>query len=207
MKKARYNRISSPNQKLERQLVRNHPNELIYNDVVSGAVAFRDRERGQQLMNAVEKGSINFVSVAAVDRLGRNLYDVLTTLEFFTDNGVVLRVDNLGIESMVDGKPNQVFKLIVSVLGNVAEMERSNLRERQLEGIAVAKTKGVYKGRVRGSSMSEAEFMDKYKNVVKEIKGHPELSIRKIAKITGVSVGTVQRVKKQLKTEKNNFFS
>lgn len=196
MKKARYNRISSPNQKLERQLVRNHPNEIIFNDVISGAVAFKEREKGKELVHAIEAGSVNFVSVAAVDRLGRNLYDVLTTLEYFTEKGVVLRVDNLGLESMVDGKPNQVFKLIVSVLGNVAEMERVNLRERQLEGIAVAKAKGVYKGRQRGSSMDIQELLEKYKHVTKEIKNHPDLPVRKLAKITSVSVGTAQRVKR-----------
>ena len=196
MKKARYNRISSPNQKLERQLERNHPDEIIFNDVVSGAVAFKEREKGMELIQAVEAGSVDFVSVAAVDRLGRNLYDVLTTLEYFTEKGVVLRVDNLGLESMVDGKPNQVFKLIVSVLGNVAEMERANLRERQLEGIAVAKAKGVYKGRQRGSSMNVQELLEKYKHVTKEIKNHPDLPVRKLAKITSVSVGTAQRVKK-----------
>lgn len=196
MKKARYNRISSPNQKLERQLERNHPDEIIYNDVVSGAVSFKEREKGQKLIKAVEDGSIGFVSVAAVDRLGRNVNDVLDTLKYFTDNNVTLRVDNLGIESMADGKPNQVFKLIISVLGNVAEMERANLRERQLEGIKLAKAKGVYKGRVRGSSMSTDEYLEKYKNVVKEIKSHPDLSIRKMAKITQVSIGTVQSVKK-----------
>ncbi|MCX2837269.1 recombinase family protein [Salinimicrobium sp. MT39] len=196
MKKARYNRISSPNQNLERQLKRNHPDEMIFSDVVSGSVAFNEREKGQELMNAIENGTVDFVSVAAVDRLGRNLYDVLTTLEYFTTNDVVLRVDNLGIESMVDGKPNQVFKLIVSVLGNVAEMERANLRERQLEGIAIAKAKGVYKGREKGTCMNETEFLEKYKHVVKETKNHPDLSIRKLAKLTSVSVGTVQRVKK-----------
>ena len=196
MKKARYNRISSPNQNLERQLVRNHPDEIIFKDVISGAVSFNEREKGKALITAIESGSIDFVTVAAVDRLGRNLYDIFSTLEYFTKKNVVLRVDNLGIESMVDGKTNQVFNLIVSVLGNVAQMERENLRERQLEGIAVAKAKGVYKGRERGSSMSEHEFLDKYKNVLKEVKNHPELSIRKIAKLTGVSVGTVQRVKK-----------
>ena len=195
MKKARYNRISSPNQKLERQLVRSHPNEIIFNDVISGAVAFKEREKGKELINAIEAGSVDFVSVAAVDRLGRNLYDVLTTLEYFNEKGVVLRVDNLGLESMVDGKPNQVFKLIVSVLGNVAEMERTNLRERQLEGIALAKAKGVYKGRQRGSSMGTQQLLEKYKHVTKEIKNHPDLPVRKLAKITSVSVGTAQKIK------------
>jgi DNA invertase Pin-like site-specific DNA recombinase len=201
MKKARYNRISSPNQNLERQLKRNHPDEVIFNDVVSGSIAFSERKKGQELMKAVEEGTIDFVSVAAVDRLGRNLYDVLTTLEYFTNNGVVLRVDNLGIESMVNGKSNQVFKLIVSVLGNVAEMERANLRERQLEGIAIAKSKGVYKGRERGTCMKEADFLAKYKHVVKEIKNHPDLSIRKVSKLTGNSVGTVQKIKKIMTAE------
>ncbi|MDT0643317.1 recombinase family protein [Zunongwangia sp. F363] len=199
MKKARYNRISSANQKLERQLVRNHPDELIFNDVISGSVAFLERPKGKELVEAIEKGEVNFVSVTAVDRLGRNLVDVLQTLEYFTNKNVVLRVDNLGLESMVDNKTNQVFKLILSVLANVAEMERENLRERQREGIAIAKAKGVYKGRVRGSSMSKEDFLEKHKSVVKEINQHPDLSIRKLAKITGVSVGTVQRISKILR--------
>ena len=97
---------------------------------------------------------------------------------------------------MVNGKPNQVFKLIISVLGNVAEMERENLRERQLEGIRIAKAKGIYKGRERGTSMSEKEFLKKYKHVIKEIKLHPDLSLRKLSKLTGASVGTVQKLKK-----------
>lgn len=197
-KRARYNRISSPNQKLERQLKRNHPDEIIFNDVVSGAVAFEKREMGIELIRAIEEGKIDFVSVAAVDRLGRNLSNLINTLEYFTEKGVVLRVDNLGIESMVGGKPNPVFKLILSVLGNVAEMERENLRERQLEGIAIAKAKGVYKGRIKGSSMSKEEFLQKYSHVVKEIKAYENLPVRKLAKITEVGVGTVQRVKEAL---------
>ena len=197
-KRARYNRISSPNQKLERQLQRNHPDEIIFNDVVSGAVGFKHREKGKELIKAIEDGKVDFISVTAVDRLGRNLSDLINTLEYFTSKGVVLRVDNLGIESMVGGKPNPVFKLILSVLGNVAEMERNNLRERQLEGIAIAKAKGVYKGRVRGSSMLREEFLQKYSHVVKEIKAHNNLPVRKLAKISGVGVGTVQRVKQAM---------
>lgn len=194
MAKARYNRISTANQKLERQLIRKHPDEILFNDVISGSVAFSERPKGKELLKQIEAGKIDFVTVAAVDRLGRNLYDVLTTLEVFNEKKVVLRVDNLGLESMVDGKPNQVFKLIISVLGNVAEMERANLRERQLEGIALAKAKGTYKGRAKGSSMKDEEFLDKYKHVVKEIEKHPELSLRKISKLTDTSVGTVHKV-------------
>jgi DNA invertase Pin-like site-specific DNA recombinase len=196
--KARYNRISSPNQKLERQIQRNSPDEIIFNDIVSGAIAFKHREKGKELIKAIEDGKVNFVTVTAVDRLGRNLSDLINTLEYFTQMGVTLRVDNLGIESMVGGKSSQVFKLILSVLGNVSEMERDNLRERQLEGIAIAKANGVYKGRVRGSSMPREEFLQKYSQVVKEIRANENLPVRKLAKISGVGVGTVQRVKSAL---------
>jgi len=196
MRKARYNRISTKNQKLERQLKKNHPDEIIFNDVISGSIAFKERSKGLELINEIEKDNIDFVSVSSVDRLGRNLFDVLTTLEYFNSKNVILRVDNLGLESMVNGKSNQVFKLIISVLGNVAEMERENIRERQLEGIAIAKANGKYKGRVKGSSMNDEEFLNKYKKVLKEIKSHPNLPIRKIAKLGGVSVGTAQKLKK-----------
>lgn len=93
------------------------------------------------MFKAVEVGSINFVSVAALDRMGRNLQDLINTIEFFNSHKVILRIDNLGIDSMVDGKPNPISKLIATVLGNVAEMERTNLRERQLRVLPLPKQK------------------------------------------------------------------
>lgn len=192
--KARYNRISTANQKLERQLVKQHPDEVLYNDVVSGSVSFNDREKGSELIRAIESGKIDYVAVASVDRVGRNLQDVINTLEFFRANNVVLRVDNLGLESMVSGKKNPTFDLIISVMANVAVMERETLLERQREGIAIAKSKGVYKGRVRGSSESPEQFISKYKGVVRLL--NENMSLRKTAKLADVSLGTVQKVKK-----------
>jgi len=59
--------------------------------------------------------------------------------------GVVLKVDNLGLESLVGGKENPTFKLIVSVLANIGEMERQTLRERQLEASRLRSLKGPIK--------------------------------------------------------------
>jgi len=196
MKKARYNRISTANQNLERQLVKQNPDEVLYNDVVSGAVSFEKREKGQQLIIDVKNGIINYVVVSSIDRMGRNLQDIINTLEFFNDNNVVLRVDNLGIESMINGKKNPTFDLIISVMANVAVMERETLLERQKEGIAIAKAKGVYKGRERGSKQSKDAVLSKYKGVAKLLK--QGISLRKIAKLEDVSLGTVQKVKKFL---------
>ena len=79
-------------------------------------------------------------------------------------------------------------------MANVAVMERETLLERQREGIAIAKAKGVYKGRVRGSVESKDVVLSKYKGVVKLLK--QGISLRKTAKLEGVSLGTVQKVKK-----------
>ena len=188
--KARYIRISTPDQKLERQLVKQHPDEKLYIDIISGSIPFNERPEGLKLLKDKE---LNYITVHAIDRLGRNLIDILTTLQHFDDNGIKLKVDNLGIESLVDGKPNPAFKLIISVLANIAEMERNTMLERQREGIEIAKVKGRYKGRVRGSKESTQEVLTKYPTVIKRLKEGQ--SLRNTSKLCDVSLGTVQKVK------------
>jgi len=197
--KARYIRISTPDQNKERQLINEHPKEKIYIDVCSGSIPFNQRTKGKELLEAVAATEIDLVSVHAIDRLGRNLLDILTTLKIFTDAGVVLKVDNLGIESMVKGKVNPAFNLIVSVMGNIAEMERETMLERQREGIALAKAKGNYKGRVRGTKETKEEVLRKYPEVIKHLK--KSQSLRNTAKLAGVSLSTVQKVKGLVKND------
>lgn len=194
--KARYIRVSTGNQNTERQLEKNHPNEKLYIDIVSGAVPFKEREQGNKLIQDIEADSIKYISVHSIDRLGRNLFDILATLELLNEKKVTLKVDNLGIESLVNNKPNSAFKLIISVMANIAEMERETMLERQKEGIKIAIAKGVYKGRVKGSKESDEQVLAKYKEVVKHLKRGQ--SLRDIAKLCNVSLGTVQKVKKIL---------
>jgi DNA invertase Pin-like site-specific DNA recombinase len=192
--KARYIRISTGGQNIERQLIKKHPNEELFIDVVSGVVPFADRIEGMDLLNRIKVKSINYVTIHSIDRLGRNLFDILSTLETLNNHNVVLKVDNLGIESIIAGKPNFAFKLIISVMGNIAEMERETLLERQREGIAIARAKGIYKGRVKGSKESELQFLTKHKSVIKFLNQNH--SLRNISKLCDVSLGTVQKVKK-----------
>ena len=196
--KARYNRISTASQNIERQLIKLSEGEELYNDVISGSIQLAQRPMGKKLSDDVLSGKINYISVSSIDRLGRNLIDILQTVEFFTQNSVNLMVDNLGITSLIDGKPNSTFNLIISVMGNVAQMERETLLERQREGIAIAKSKGVYKGRERGSKESVQDFLAKHPEVIKSLKKGN--SIRDTAKIAGCSNATVQKVKKSLYT-------
>ena len=194
--RARYIRVSTGAQNIARQEEKQSKDEEVYIDIVSGSVPFRNRKQGKELIRAIEDNEIKYISVSSIDRLGRNLYDILTTLEFFKEKGTVIKVDNLGLESLINGKENQAFKLIISVMANIAEMERETILERQREGIALAKAKGIYKGREKGSTESIADFLYKYKEVVKNLKKGN--SIRDTAKICNVSIGTVQKVKNNM---------
>lgn len=189
--KARYIRISTTDQKYERQLVKSYPNEKLYIDVCSGSIPFSERIEGARLLSAAEA---TYISVHAIDRLGRNLLDILTTLLEFEARGITLKVDNLGIESLIKGKPNQAFKLIVTVMGQIAEMERETMLERQREGIAIAVANGEYKGRLRGSKDSDEVILARYPSIVKRLREGQ--SLRNTAKLCDVSLGTVQKVKK-----------
>lgn len=194
--RARYIRVSTGNQKTERQEQKNHPDERLYIDIVSGAIPFKEREQGKRMIQDIENGLITYISVHSIDRLGRNLFDILETLKFLNEKNIILKVDNLGIESLVNNEPNSAFMLIISVMANIADMERKTMLERQKEGIRIAIAKGVYKGRVKGSKETDEQILSKYKEVVKHLKKGK--SLRDVAKLCSVSLGTVQKVKKIL---------
>lgn len=193
MKKARYIRVSTEKQKLDRQRELKTTDETLFIDVVSGSVDFNRREGGKLLCKEIEQGNIDYLSVHSIDRLGRTLFNILETLNFLNDYKVTLKVDNLGIESLVKGKQNAAFKLIISVMANIAEMERETMLERQREGIERAKAKGNYKGRVKGSHEPPEEFLKRNKKAV-ELLQRGDLSLREVAKLSDVSLGTVQKV-------------
>jgi DNA invertase Pin-like site-specific DNA recombinase len=192
--KARYNRISSTSQNEARQSARQTSDEVVYLDKVSGAIPFSERPKAGQLLKDIADGKITFVSTSSICRLGRSTINVLQTIETFNQAGIILKVDNLGLESLINGKENPTFKLIVSVLANISEMERATLRERQLEGIAEAKKRGdVYKGREKGTTIDSVVVLQKYKEVVRLLK--MKKSLRDVASRCEVSLGTIQKVK------------
>lgn len=199
--KARYIRVSTFNQKIERQIARQYPNEEIYIDKVSGSIPFLKRPEAFKLMKDIIEKKINYISISSIDRLGRNTLDVLQTIEQLHLYNICLKVDNLGLESLSQGKENPTFKLIVSVLANISEMERNSILERQQEGIAIAKAKGIYKGRRKNTSESNEKFLAKYPNVVSYLKRKTPHTLMEIAKLTDCSKNTVQKVKRIVNAE------
>jgi len=199
MSKVKYVRISSECQNTARQEVNAKEFSKIYIDKVSGSIEFKERKEGSKLLADIETGLVSEIHISSIDRLGRSIIDILTMVELFNQKSVKLFVENIGMFSLIDNKPNPSFKMIVSVLGNVAEMERFNMLERQRQGIELAKAKGTYKGRLYGSKISDAEVLIKYKSVVKELKNGE--SLRRAAKIGGCSLGTAQKIQRLLNPE------
>lgn len=197
--KIKYIRVSTEEQNTERQQVNAKDFSKIYIDKVSGAVKFSDRKEAKKLIADIETGTVSEIHIVAIDRLGRSILDILTVIEYFNINGINLFIENIGMFSLVNGKPNPSFKMIVSVLGNVAEMERINMLERQRQGIELAKAKGIYTGRLLGTKISEEQLLEKYKTVVKELRRGE--SLRRAAKLGGCSLGTAQKVKTILEAE------
>lgn len=209
--KARYVRISTPSQSTLRQLVRAHADETLFIDVCSGSIPFSEREQAKKLLFEITMGRIGTLSISSVDRLGRSSFEVQSTLNRLGKDNVNVFIDNLGICSIVDGKPNSIFKIITDVLANVASMEREALLERQREGIAaaIAKNPDTYKGRIKGSIDSDEEILAKHKSLVRIIKSNPALSLRDIAKLSvdkeknyKASPNTVKKVRMILDKQK-----
>ncbi len=106
---------------------------------------------------------------------------------------------------MENGKENPVAKMLLQMLSIGAEMENSQRKIRQLKGIQLAKIKGVYNGRVNGAKSNPSVLVNKYQNI-SDLLDKSDLSIRRIALITGHSVNTVQKIKQLKRFELSKYF-
>lgn len=138
--KVGYIRVSSEDQNTDRQLDGLELDE-VFTDKVSGKST--DRPALKQMLTHVRNGDQLFVH--SMDRLARNLVDLRQLVQDLTSRGVKVQFMKEGLTFTGDDQAMSV--LLLSVMGAVAEFERSILRERQSEGIRIAKMKGVYKGR------------------------------------------------------------
>ena len=147
-----YVRVSTADQNTGRQL-----DGLQLDKVFTDHASGKDTNRPQfQAMRAhVREG--DEVVVHSMDRLARSLVDLRRTVDELTAEGVRVRFVKEGLTFGDTNDPCAV--LMLSVMGAVAEFERSLLLERQREGIAVAKTKGVYKGRVPSLTDDQAHVV------------------------------------------------
>jgi DNA invertase Pin-like site-specific DNA recombinase len=195
--KALYCRVSTLEQKTDRQKINEKDFGLVIEDKCSGAIPFFERDGGKQIKKLIDKGVVTSLSVWTIDRLGRDLRDIINTIHYFNENKISIHFISQGLTTLNDkGEENPISKMVISMLGIVGEMERKQGKERQLEGIKIAKMKGVYKGRVEGSSEDVKSFLSKKKNekaVGYLKKGY---TATEISKIVGIHINTITKIKK-----------
>jgi len=139
-KRIGYVRVSAVDQNTARQL-----------DGVELDKVFTDKASGKDTNRPQLKAALDYLRdgdvlvVHSMDRLARNISDLLNTVQTLNERGVAVEFVK---ESLVfTGDDSAISKLMLTIMGGVAEFERAMIRERQLEGIAKAKQAGKYRGR------------------------------------------------------------
>ncbi len=145
-----YIRVSTLDQNPDRQLEGVQVSK-VFIDKASG----KDTQRPQleALLNYVREGDT--LVVHSMDRLARNLDDLRRMVQQLTGRGV--RIEFVKESLAFTGEDSPMANLLLSVMGAFAEFERALIRERQREGISLAKQRGVYRGRKKALSDSRLE--------------------------------------------------
>src|SRR3984885_10031061 len=139
-KRVGYIRVSSVDQNTERQL-EGQDLDKVFTDKASGKDT--NRPQLQAALDYIREGDV--LVVHSMDRLARNLDDLRRMVLDLTGKGV--HVQFIKENLTFTGEESPMSNLLLSLLGAVAEFERSMIRERQREGIELAKKRGVYRGR------------------------------------------------------------
>lgn len=194
-----YSRVSSSDgsQNPERQLMNTKNYDYVFNDTCSGSIPLFERPKGQQIKDLLLSNKLELLEVHSIDRLGRNTVDVLQTWALLTESGAKVKCRNPLIQNIDEnGKPDKFSELLMSILSVMGQYERNMIKERQREGIAIAKQKGKYSGRRVGTIESKEQLLAKPKSqeILKYInKGYTYDEIRKIIGCSKTTIGKVKR--------------
>lgn len=178
-----YVRVSSYDQNEARQLEGMGELDRTFVDKASGKNT--ERPKLQELLNYAREGDT--IVVHSMDRLARNLDDLRQIVRTQTRRGICVQFIKGGLTFTGDDSP--MANLMLSVLGGVAEFERDLIKERQQEGIALARKRGVYKGRKKSLSPEKIEEL-------RQRAGNKEKKLH-LAREYGISRETLYQYLKQ----------
>lgn len=199
-----YARVSSQNdrQDTSRQIkdlekfsiAQNMKIEKIYEEHISGAKKNEERAILTKCLEYCTRERVDFLLLSELSRLGRSTLQVLRSLEILHQAKVSVYIQNLGLYSLQpNGEVNPIASILITVLAEMGNIERSNIQYRLNSGRANYIRNGGKLGRKKGSVKTDEQMKEEYKEVISLLKrGY---SIRNTAKLTSASISTVQRVK------------
>lgn len=167
----------------------------IYEEHVSGAKTNKERKVLTECLQNARESGIDIILFSELSRCGRAIWEVLETIKFCVDHNINIYFQKEGLTLLKDGRVDSVMAIYISCLGFCAEKERENIYYRLSQGRELAKQKGVRMGRKQGSVKTREQKEQEYANLLRALRRG--LSVRVASKVCGVSVSTVQRVKKE----------
>lgn len=198
-----YARVSTAGQDYERQLseLREYASRMGYEVVkefsekISGAKKIAEREALADLLKYVEENKIDKVLIYECSRLSRRAVDFLQVVEYLTEHGISVYIHQNGLETLLpNGGPNPIANLVLGILAQFNCMERNLIRSRMESGYHHYRQNGGRVGRKVGYRKSEDELRAQYAKEIQLLR--KGLSLRNVAAITGISIGTLQKIKK-----------
>ncbi|MED9962530.1 MAG: recombinase family protein [Bacteroidales bacterium] len=206
MKAVIYARVSSTNdrQSTERQVLdlkeyanrNNLTLSKVYEEHISGAKKNTERPILIDCLDYVKNNKVDILLVSELSRLGRNTFEVLSTVKDLIDNRINVYFQK---EQMTlldnNSKPSLFTPILIATLSTCAEMERENIQYRLNSGRRIYIEKGGELGRKKGSIKTKEQKAEQYKDALIYIK--KGYSIKATAKLANISESTVQRLKKE----------
>jgi DNA invertase Pin-like site-specific DNA recombinase len=198
-----YNRVSHVSQDYTRQIKSLQATakkkgwlvRRVFSEKISGMSKVESRT---ELLKAIEYAKANSISILAtseLSRLGRRVLPILKLIDLLHENGIGVYIEQFNMISMEDQKENPSMTILLQTVAIMAELETSTAKNRQRQGIELAKLNGKYKGRKRKAKANPSKLLAKYADVA-DLVLHSDLSLRRISKITGRSINTIRKVKK-----------
>ena len=205
MKKAViYSRVSSTNdrQNTERQVEdlkmfaskNDYEVKKVFEEKISGAKKLEEKPVLLECLEYCTTNKIDCLLLSELSRLGRSTLQVLKSLEILHDAKVNVYIQNLNLYTLLDtGDINPMASIIITVMAEMAAIERTNIAYRLNSGRSNYIAKGGKLGRTVGSIKTIETKKEEYKQVISLLK--KGTSIRNTAKLANVGVSTVQRIK------------
>ena len=166
--------------------------EAVFSEKVSGAKKNIERKELSRMVEYVQAHNINKVAVTELSRLGRDTLQVLEVIEQFNKLGISLYIQNYGIETLTEnGEVNPMSQFLITILAEVARMERKQIRERCESGYKNFRANGGKVGRKEGYKKSDEAMREQYAEEIRLLR--KGISLRNIFKITGTSINTIRK--------------
>ena len=165
----------------------------VFTEKISGAKKNAERKELSRMIEYIKAQHIDKVLVTELSRLGRDTLQVLQVIETLNDMKVSLYIQNYNIETLnEDGKVNAMSQFLITILAEIARMERKTIRERMNSGYKNFREQGGVVGRKPGYTKSEDQMKQQYSQEIKLLR--KGLSLREVSKLTGHSINTIRKV-------------